>query len=67
MLVKYLQNSISPNGLKLSMQVILLCRNSTVQTIPKFDMVFKKYEFLKKSPLNLFLNLESALNLFLNV
>jgi hypothetical protein len=38
-----------------------------MQTIPKFDMVFKKYEFLKKSPLNLFKNLESALNLFLNV
>jgi len=38
-----------------------------VQTIPKFDMVFKKNEFLKKSPLNLLKNLESALNLFLNV
>jgi len=58
---------MSPNGLKLSMQVILLCRNSMVQTIPKFDMVFKKNEFLKKSPLNLLKNLESALNLFLNV
>jgi len=58
---------MSPNGLKLSMQLILLCRNSMVQTIPKFDMLFKKYEFLKKSPLNLLKNLESALNLFLNV
>jgi hypothetical protein len=38
-----------------------------VQTIPKFDIVFTKYEFSKKILINLLKNLESALNLFLNV